>query len=157
MGIFLNTCEGCISTTGIQCLNHFLINYAKCNHNHTKSAFFLCQGFTFIVIKCAYVLSKCFLQNQLSRNLCFVFLLLFSSYCVPVAQWLEHCVSSAEVVGLIPRKHMYWQYKCIVWMHCKSLWIKASAKCNIRTSKIVNRKSFWLFLISRAAELILQL
>ncbi len=28
---------------------------------------------------------------------------------VPVAQWLEHCVSSAEVVGSIPREHMYWQ------------------------------------------------
>ncbi len=48
---------------------------------------------------------------------------------VPVAQWLEHCVSSAKVVGSIPREHMYWQYKCIDWMHCKSLWIKASAKC----------------------------
>ncbi len=47
----------------------------------------------------------------------------------PVAQWLEHCVSSAKVVGSIPREHMYWQKKCITWMHCKSLWIKASAKC----------------------------
>ncbi len=27
--------------------------------------------------------------------------------CVPVAQWLEHCVSSAKVVGSIPREHMY--------------------------------------------------
>ncbi len=26
---------------------------------------------------------------------------------VPVAQWLEHCVSSAKVVGLIPREHTY--------------------------------------------------
>ncbi len=48
---------------------------------------------------------------------------------VPVAQWLEYCVSSAKVVGSIPREHTYWQYKCICWMHCKSLWIKASAKC----------------------------
>ncbi len=24
---------------------------------------------------------------------------------VPVAQWLEHCVSSAKVVGSIPREH----------------------------------------------------
>ncbi len=46
-----------------------------------------------------------------------------------VAQWLEHCVSSTNVVGSIPREHKYWQYKCIAWMHCKSLWIKASAKC----------------------------
>ncbi len=23
----------------------------------------------------------------------------------------------------------YWQYKCIAWMYCKSLWITASAKC----------------------------
>ncbi len=42
---------------------------------------------------------------------------------------VEHCVCSAKVVGLIPREHTYWQYKCIAWMHCKSLWIKASAKC----------------------------
>ncbi len=26
---------------------------------------------------------------------------------VPVAQWLEYCVSSAKVVGSIPREHMY--------------------------------------------------
>ncbi len=26
---------------------------------------------------------------------------------VPVAQWLEHCVSSAKVVGSIPREHTY--------------------------------------------------
>ncbi len=26
---------------------------------------------------------------------------------VPVAQWLEHCVSSAKVVVSIPREHMY--------------------------------------------------
>ncbi len=48
---------------------------------------------------------------------------------VTVAQWLEHCVSSTKVVGSIPREHMYWQKKCITWMHCKSLWIKASDKC----------------------------
>ncbi len=42
---------------------------------------------------------------------------------------VEHCVSSAKVVGSIPREHMYWQKKSITWMHCKSLWIKASAKC----------------------------
>ncbi len=28
---------------------------------------------------------------------------------VPVAQWLEHCIISAKVVGSIPREHMYWQ------------------------------------------------
>ncbi len=26
---------------------------------------------------------------------------------VPVAQWLEHCVSCAKVVGSIPREHTY--------------------------------------------------
>ncbi len=25
--------------------------------------------------------------------------------CVPVAQWLEHCVSNAKVMGSIPREH----------------------------------------------------
>ncbi len=28
-----------------------------------------------------------------------------------------HCVSSAKVVGSIPREHTYWEYKCIAWMH----------------------------------------
>ncbi len=28
-------------------------------------------------------------------------------YSVPVAQWLEHCVSSTKVVGSIPREHTY--------------------------------------------------
>ncbi len=46
--------------------------------------------------------------------------------CVPVTQWLEHCVSSAKVVGSILKEHTYWQYKYIA---CKSLWIKASNKC----------------------------
>ncbi len=30
---------------------------------------------------------------------------------VPVPQWLEHYVSSAKVVGSIPREHTYWQKK----------------------------------------------
>ncbi len=32
---------------------------------------------------------------------------LYAKISVPVAQWLEHCVSSAKVVGSIPREHMY--------------------------------------------------
>ncbi len=68
---------------------------------------------------------------------------------VPVAQWFELCVSSTKVVGSIPREHTYWQYKCIAWMHCKSLWIKASAKCinvnmhlQIHSSKNELQKTF---------------
>ncbi len=30
-----------------------------------------------------------------------------SQSAVPVAQWLEHCFSSAKIVGSIPREHMY--------------------------------------------------
>ncbi len=30
-----------------------------------------------------------------------------SKTAVPVAQWLEHCISSTKVVGSIPREHMY--------------------------------------------------
>ncbi len=30
-----------------------------------------------------------------------------SLFSVPVAQWLEHCISSAKIVGSIPREHMY--------------------------------------------------
>ncbi len=35
------------------------------------------------------------------------FLMIINIIPVPVAQWLEHCVSSAKVVGSIPREHMY--------------------------------------------------
>ncbi len=38
---------------------------------------------------------------------------------VPVAQWLEHCVSSAKVVGSIPKEHIL--TKCIAWMHWVAL------------------------------------
>ncbi len=38
-----------------------------------------------------------------------IILPVWNSACVPVAQWLEHCVSSANVVGSIPREHTYWQ------------------------------------------------
>ncbi len=31
----------------------------------------------------------------------------WNSFGVPVAQWLEHYVSSAKVVGSIPREHIY--------------------------------------------------
>ncbi len=43
-----------------------------------------------------------------------------------MAQWLEHCVSSAKVVGSIPREHTYDKK---MYSLNKSLWIKASAKC----------------------------
>ncbi len=56
-----------------------------------------------------------------------------STNSVPVAQWLEHCDSSAKVVGSIPREHILTK-KCIAWVHCKSLWTKASDKCiNVNT------------------------
>ncbi len=48
--------------------------------------------------------------------------------CVPVAQWLEHCVSSAKGWGF-DSHGTHADKTCIAWMHCKSIWIKASAKC----------------------------
>ncbi len=38
--------------------------------------------------------------NILFKDLC------LTPFSVPVAQWLEHCVSSAKVVGSIPREHI---------------------------------------------------
>ncbi len=43
-----------------------------------------------------------------------------------MAQWLEHCVSSAKVVGFDSQGTHILTKKIIA---CKSLWIKASAKC----------------------------
>ncbi len=55
-----------------------------------------------------------FYCNQTSQDLrCLLKLVEFYDYkwFYDVAQWLEHCVSSAKVVGSIPREHMYWQKK----------------------------------------------
>ncbi len=37
----------------------------------------------------------------------FVLVLIINSLLFSEAQWLEHCVSSAKVVGSIPWEHMY--------------------------------------------------
>ncbi len=42
---------------------------------------------------------------------------------------VEHCVSSAKVNS--QGTHILTK-KCIAWMHCKSLWIKVSAKCKCK-------------------------
>ncbi len=40
---------------------------------------------------------------------------------------VEHCVNSAKGYGFDSQEHT--DNTCITRMHCKSLWIKASAKC----------------------------
>ncbi len=48
----------------------------------------------------------------------------------PVAQLVEHGVSNAKIMGSIPRESKSWQnVETVTRMQCKSLWIKASAKC----------------------------
>ncbi len=42
---------------------------------------------------------------------------------------VEHCVSSAKGCGFDSQGTHVLIKNCITWMHCKSLWIKASAKC----------------------------
>ncbi len=37
----------------------------------------------------------------------YIYIYMYVPVCSCVAQWLEHCVSSAKVVGSIPREHMY--------------------------------------------------
>jgi len=41
-------------------------------------------------------------------------------------------LATQKFVGSFPREHTYWQKKCLAWMQCKSLWIKASDKCKIK-------------------------
>ncbi len=51
-------------------------------------------------------------------------------YSFPVAQLVEHGASNAKIMGSIPRESKRWQnVETVTWMQCKSLWIKASAKC----------------------------
>ncbi len=45
---------------------------------------------------------------------------------------VEHGASNAKIMGSIPRESKSWskcKKKTVTWMQCKSLWIKASAKC----------------------------
>ncbi len=42
---------------------------------------------------------------------------------------VEHCVNSAKGCGFNSQGTHILRKTCIAWMHCKSLWIKASAKC----------------------------
>ncbi len=49
-------------------------------------------------------------------------------YCVPVAQWKSIALAAQKVVVQFPG-NTHTDKKCITWMHCKSLWIIASAKC----------------------------
>ncbi len=55
---------------------------------------------------------------------------------------LEHCVSSAKGCGFNSQGTHILQKKCIAWMHCKSLWIKVSAKYNIYIAYIYIHK-YW--------------
>ncbi len=47
-----------------------------------------------------------------------------------------------DSLGFIPREHTY--KTCITWMHCKSLWIKASAKCINVNVNISITSVFWI-------------
>ncbi len=51
-----------------------------------------------------YVTYLLFMESNVLHYFCVTFSHLG---CVPVAQWLEHCVSNAKVVGSIPREHTY--------------------------------------------------
>ncbi len=52
---------------------------------------------------------------------------------------VEHCVSCAKGCGF-DSQGTHVQLKCITWMHCKSHWIKASAKCiNVNVNVNVKR------------------
>ncbi len=55
---------------------------------------------------------------------------------------VEHCVSSAKGCGFNSQGTHILIKTCIAWMHCKSLWIKASAKCiNVNVNNWVDPQS----------------
>ncbi len=51
------------------------------------------------------IIKKKFISKLKAAKLSLIFI--YVSRYVPVAQWLEHRVSSAKVVGSIPREHTY--------------------------------------------------
>ncbi len=67
----------------------------------------------------------------------------------PVAQMVEHGASNAKIMGSILRESKSWsKCKTVTWMQCKSLWIKASAKCiNVNVNVTGGRYLLWLQLL----------
>ncbi len=58
---------------------------------------------------------------------------------------VEHCVSSAKGCGFNSQGTHILKIKCIAWMHCKSLWIKASAKCiNVNVTERDTQFERWM-------------
>ncbi len=56
---------------------------------------------------------------------------------------VKHGTSNAKIMGLIPRDSKSWSNVKLTWMQCKSLWIKASAKCiNVNVIKTTVLLSF---------------
>ncbi len=65
----------------------------------------------------------------------------------PVAQMVEHGASNAKIHGFNSQgKQELIKCKTVTWMQCKSLWIKASAKCiNVKCKcNRADRDQFWL-------------
>ncbi len=67
---------------------------------------------------------------------------------------VEHCISSAKGCGFDSQGTHILTKKCIAWMHCKSLWIKASAKCiNVNVisvflnNELKNWRNCWFTLV----------
>ncbi len=75
----------------------------------------------------------------------------------PVAQMVEHGASNATIMGSIPRESKSWSnVKTVTWMQCKSLWIKASAKCiNVNVNIVYNIYVIFNNMTVRTAERII--
>ncbi len=58
---------------------------------------------------------------------------------------VEHCVSSAKGRGFNSQGTHILIKKCIAWMHCKSLWIKVSAKCKCKWTTLKTIFSIYIF------------
>ncbi len=55
---------------------------------------------------------------------------------------VEHGTNNAKIMGLIPRESKSWSnVKTVTYMQCKSLWIKASAKC-------INVNVLWICILT---------
>ncbi len=120
-------------------LNYNFVSYkhAAFDHTHTRT----CNIYIYM-----YAFSRRFYPKRLTVNSGYTFFCQYvfpgnqtHNLCAATEPQLSHrniyiymlsCGSVVEhcVVGLIPREHILTK-NCIAWIHCKSLWIKASAKC----------------------------
>ncbi len=95
-------------------------------------------------------------EARVSGKIYILILLKGLAWNFPLAQMVEHGTSNAKIMGSIPRESKSWSnVKTVTWMQCKSLWIKASAKCinvNVNVKEVSYAHEDYIYLIKNTVK-----